>query len=434
MGRVRVAEYAAHPEERSAHTLLMFMIYLDNNATTKPCASAVDAAQHAMAELWSNPSSVHRSGQDTRQAIEIARARVARLLSVKPRDLTFTAGATESIDLALRGVIDSVAGTRRVIVTSPIEHEAVRETCSSLADAGVAEIVHLDVSDQGVVSTDHLQEILEDRSAEVALVSVQWANNETGSIQPVQRVGTLCRDHSVLFHTDATQAVGKLPIHLDTGPERTAFIPSMGDPSADVSAVDPKHVVPVDLLSCSAHKFHGVKGAGTLFARRGVRVIPQTRGTQERGRRGGTEAVPAILAMGAAAEEAMDFVSSPDCAERIASYRDYFEQRVTQLNQSPQINCPSPPFGRLCNTTNIAFPSLEAEIILLALSERGIAASAGAACSSGSLDPSPSLLAIGIPEHLAHGSVRFSLSKHTTREELDRAASVLSDVVTKLTK
>lgn len=402
------------------------MIYLDNNATTEPSAAAIEAAERGVRELWANPSSVHRAGQDTRQSLELARAQVGRMLSVKPRDLTLTSGATESIDLALRGVVASVAGKRNLVISSAIEHEAVRDTCSSLRETQGTEILHLDVSSEGVVSTEHLESVLQERGDEVALVSLQWANNETGTIQPVQRIGELCREFHVLFHTDATQAIGKLPISLDAGPERSAF--ALEEPEDGVE--DAK--VPVDLLSCSGHKFHGIKGAGVLFARRGVRVVPQTLGTQERGRRGGTEAVPAILGMGAAAEEAMLLSRDSERLGEIAALRDSFERSVLARAPGAVVNCAAPPNGRLVNTTNIAFPSLEAEIILLALSERGVAASAGAACSSGSLDPSPVLLAMGIPERLAHGSLRFSLSKHTTAAELESAAALVAEVVAAL--
>ncbi|MDX2116088.1 MAG: aminotransferase class V-fold PLP-dependent enzyme [Planctomycetota bacterium] len=376
--------------------------YLDNNATTRPDPAVVDAVLEALRDQWHNPSSVHRPGQAARHRVELARESVARLLGADPAELVFTSGATESIDLAIRGVLAAAPATRRTIITTPIEHEAVRDLAASLAAEGVT-VRALPLLEGGVVDADALDALLD---PSVALVSVQWANNETGAIQPVERLARTCRERGVCFHTDATQWVGKMP--------------------TDVRAAG------VDLLSFSAHKLHGPKGAGALYIRRGVRLRPSLRGTQERERRGGTENVPGIIGMGVASELAMAWLARSDERDRLALLRDRLEHAVLEAVPNARINGPRGANTRLWNTTNIAFPTLEAEALLLLLSERGVCASAGAACSSGSLDPSPVLLAMGVPPALAHGSVRFSLSRHTTEDEIDEAARQVAACVRRL--
>jgi cysteine desulfurase len=238
---------------------------------------------------------------------------------------------------------------------------------------------------------------------DTALVSIQWANNETGVIQPVETIASLCRERGVLFHCDAVQVIGKEPVGSS---------------------------LPCDLLSFSPHKFHGPKGVGVLWTRPGVKLRPTLLGTQELGRRGGTENVPGIIGAGVAAREAAEWLADPAARSAIGALRDHFENLILKAVPDAVINGQGAP--RLWNTTNIGFPRLEAEALLLLLSERGLCASAGAACSSGSLDPSPVLLAMGVPEPIAHGSLRFSLSKHTTREEIDQAARTVIESVTRL--
>lgn len=397
------------------------MIHLDHNATTKPCEQAVVAAETAMREQWHNPSSVHRAGQGARQIVERARGQVAALIGAKPRDLTFTSCATEAIDLAHRGVMSLAAPAGKpVILTTAIEHEAVRDICAALAEpvesGGVGgTVVRIEVSSDGIVNTGHLKQLLDEHAGRIGLVSIQWANNETGSVQPVGEIGSLCRDRDVLFFCDATQWIGKMPTLLDQ-----PHAPFGSEPMAL-----PDDRVHIDMLCLSGHKFHGIKGAGALYCNRSVRLRPQILGAQEKGRRGGTEAVPAIAALGAAAEAASEWLRDPGHRDRIAALRGRLESELLQRVEGSHRNGPADPELRLWNTTNIAFPGCEAEALLLQLSERGVAASAGAACSSGSLDPSPVLLAMGVPEVSAHGSIRFSLSRDTTESEIDEAIGIV---------
>jgi len=377
------------------------VIYLDHNATTKPSDAVAAAAARATSELWGNPSSVHRFGQSVRREVELARQSVADLLGVKARELVFTSGGTESINLCIRGVLDAIpkSAAKRGLITSRVEHSAVRDLAESLAKDGTA-VRWLPLLGGGIVDVGALPAMLD---GSVALVSVQWANNETGVIQPVREVANVCREKGVLFHCDATQWVGKEPIESLDG---------------------------VDLLTCSAHKFHGPKGVGVAWMRPGVRLKPQLQGSQELGRRGGTENVAAILGMGIAAMEAREWLGDPSRREVQRGLRDFFEREIVSAIPDAVVN--GAGRERLWNTTNIGFPTLEAEALLMLLSERGVCASAGAACSSGSLEPSPVLLAMGIPEPVAHGSLRFSLGKHTPREEITAAVDIVVEGVRKL--
>ncbi|MEM7754143.1 MAG: cysteine desulfurase family protein [Planctomycetota bacterium] len=377
------------------------MPYLDNNATTEPLPEVVDAVRTGLTEHWHNPSSVHRPGQAARHAVELARADLARLINVKPRELILMGSGTESIDAAIRG---SIAATgKRVVVTTEVEHAAVRDLCEAIGREGV-EVRTLPLID-GVVDPSPLSDLL--AGGDVAVVSVQWANNETGAIVPVERIHEACRAHRVAFHCDGTQWIGKLPVPQD-GP-------------------------PCDLLTFSAHKFHGPKGVGGLWVRRGIGIRPVLHGSQELGRRGGTENVPGILGAGVAARAAVEWLADAHERERLTVLRDRFEAAVLEQCPGAMVNGPANRSAetRLWNTTNIGFPRLEAEALLLAFSEQGLAASAGAACSSGSLDPSPVLLAIGIEPAVAHGSVRFSLSRFTSEAEIDEAVEIVSACVSR---
>jgi len=371
--------------------------------------------REALETWWANPSSVHRSGQEARRVLELARAEMAELLSVRPREITFTSGGTESIDLALRG---SLAAARRagdevrpLLVTTKVEHAAVRDLAELLAQRDGVETRWWPVDDQGVLRVDQIDSMLAASGTTAgppALVSIQWANNETGAIQPVHQIGRACRARGARLHVDATQWVGKMPVVAP------------GLPPLDEWC---------DLLTCAPHKFGGPKGVGVLWARAGVGLVPVQPGTQEKGRRGGTENVPAIVGAGVAARLARLWLADPAQRERLAALRDRFERMLLEAFPLARVNGPVGPAARLWNTTNIAFPALEAEPLLLAMSERGVAASAGAACSSGSLDPSPVLLAMGVPPALAHGSLRFSIGPATTSNELDQAAAVVIESV-----
>lgn len=402
----------------------MDWIYLDNNATTRPLPEVVDAVTHAQQELWANPSSVHRFGQMVRQKVELARAEVAGLIGASPREVVFTSGGTESNNLALKGLWRK--GWKNVLITTKTEHAAVREPALHLLNHDV-EVRYADVDESGTLDVSCLQKLL-DRcisSYEQALfpgmavvVSVQWANNETGVIQPVERVAAaveearqICKDMSIksliAFHTDGTQAVGKLPV--------------------DVGSAG------CDMMTFSGHKFHGPKGVGGLYLKRHVRLqTQQLGGPQEQERRGGTEPVPGILGMGVAASEAQKTVEFASKIECFRSFRDGFERVLAEKAPSRVVHGAHQP--RLWNTSSVSFPSLGAEAILVGLSERGVCASAGAACSSGSLEPSPVLLAMGMDEAEAHGTVRFSTSRFTTEAELAEAGRAVVEVVERLGK
>jgi cysteine desulfurase len=375
----------------------MDLCYLDNNATTKPAPEVVDAMLPYLTDWFGNASSVYRFGQRCRQAVDEARGLVAELIRCGEGELIFTGGGTESVNTAVRGLLAG-RDPRKRFVTCTVEHSAGRELAKQLGREGF-EIVEIPVAQDGTFDLDKFTATVDETTA---AVSVMWANNETGVLHPVAEIAAHCKSRGVPFHCDATQAIGKIPV--------------------DVRAV------PVDAMSFAAHKFHGPKGVGGLFVRRGLRVRPLLiGGSQERGRRGGTENVPGIVGMGAAAELAGQSLSK---IEAIGRKRDRFEQTV--ITQIPDAHVIGRTDLRVTNTTNIAFARLEAEAILLLLSEQNICASAGSACASGSLEPSPVLQAMKIDPKIAHGAVRFSLSRYTTDEELDYAIEVLPGVIDRL--
>lgn len=377
------------------------MIYLDNNATTQPAAAVIEAVSKALAENWGNPSSVHDFGKSARHAVEEARQEVADLIGCAAREIIFTSGGTESCNLAIHGSLAGQSG-QSVVVTTRVEHAAVREC----AQAG-CEVVWLDALD-GVVAIEECERLLMARHGEIALLSIMWANNETGALQPIAQLAALCRLYGVRFHTDATQLVGRMPTNLCD--------------------------LPVDLLTLSAHKFHGAKGVGALYCRRGIALKPlSVGGSQERLRRGGTENVPGICGLGVAARLAREWLTNaPHEQGERAAFRDDFEAEVCAA--LPKATVIGRDRARLWSTSCIAFAHLQAEAIVVALSSAGVCASAGAACSSGSLDPSPVLLAMGVAPELAHGAVRFSLSRSTTRQEMTAAARIVVNVVGRLSQ
>lgn len=375
----------------------MDLVYLDNNATTRPAPQVVEAMLPYLTEWYGNPSSVHRFGQRSRQAIDEARARISAAIGCADSELLFTGGGTESINTAVRGLLATRAPRKR-IVTSTVEHSASRELCAQLAREG-AEIVQVPVDRLGALDLEHLGKVVDDNAA---LVTLMWANNETGVLFPVREIAAICRAARVPFHCDGTQAVGKVPVDV-----------------ADAG---------IDAMSFASHKFHGPKGVGGLFVRRGLRVRPLIiGGPQERSRRGGTENVPGIVAMGIAAELAVAALPQMD---RVAGLRDRLELQILARIDDAHVNGVTD--FRLPNTTNIGFARLEAEAILLLLSEQGICASAGAACSSGSLEPSHVLKAMGIDARVAHGAIRFSLSRFTTAQEIEQALDVLPGMIRRL--
>ncbi|MCE7967683.1 MAG: cysteine desulfurase [Leptolyngbya sp. PLA3] len=384
------------------------VIYLDNNATTRPTPEVVAEVARACTDLWANPSSVHRGGQAVRHAVELARAEVAGLIGVRPREVTFTSGGTESIHLALRGVLERA--TKPVLVTTKVEHAAVRELAEQMDKSGRVEVRWAPLAAAGVVDMERLGPLLDGAT----LASVQWVNNETGVIQPVEELAEVCARAGALFHCDATQWVGKMPTEVGSGGPR------------------------FDLMSFSAHKWHGPKGVGILWARPGVGLKATMPGSQELGRRGGTENVPGILGAGVAARQARKWLADAPARKRAAGLRDRFEDRLRAAcaGTCPPavVNGADAACGRIWTTSNIGFSRLEAEALLILLSERGLCASAGAACSSGSLDPSPVLLAMGVPSEVAHGSVRFSLSRDTSEAEIDEAVTIVAGCVERLAR
>jgi len=373
-------------------------IYLDNNATTQPLKEVVAAMTEALTEQFANPSSVHRFGQSVRHEVECARQQVADLIGARSEEITFTSGGTEAINLAIRGTLAHRSPHKRV-VTSTVEHSAVQRLCKQLAREGY-EIVEVGVDGQGRLDLDALTAAVTD---DTALISVMWANNETGVLFDVDAIAAITADRNVPLHLDAVQAVGKVNIDVDR--------------------------LPVQLLSMSAHKLHGPKGAGALFVRRKSRIRPLLiGGRQERDRRGGTENVPGIVGMGVAAEAAKELTD--DDRRRISRRRDQLESRICEAIPIAAVNGRDAP--RICNTSNMGFRGLAAEALLMLLSESGVCVSSGSACSSGSLEPSHVLAAMGVEPELAHGSLRFSLSRMTTEDEIEQVIPIVSKVVARL--
>jgi cysteine desulfurase len=403
-----------------------------------------------LTELWYNPSSIHRPGQSARQKLDLARRAAAELIGAKPRHITFAGSGTESIDLAIRGhllargLIGRAAATAgkppATIIISPVEHIAIRDLAKALEREENVRILTADLDDSGRVSAPSIARLLDEHHAphahpprEVALVSVQWANNETGTIQPAWQIGQLCRDRGVTFHCDATQWVGKMPTRVQA--EGSEGARDQGTRSEDAQHDWAAQPLTVDLLTYSPHKFHGPKGIGVLYSRPGVRTATLIHGEQELGRRGGTENIAGIVGMGVACRLAEAWLAYPANRASAGALRDHFERELMARVPDARINGPhGDPVGRdrLWNTSSIGFPRLEAEALLLLLSERGIACSAGAACSSGSLEASPVLQAMKIDPVYAHGTLRFSISRETTRDEVDRAVPVIAECVQRL--
>ncbi|MFT3789460.1 MAG: aminotransferase class V-fold PLP-dependent enzyme [Tepidisphaeraceae bacterium] len=376
----------------------MELTYLDNNATTRPAPQVVEAMTRVNTTAWGNPSSTHRFGQLARREIDDARSAVAKLVGCGDSELLFTAGGTEASNTGIRSLLAS-RSPRRKVVTSTVEHSATRQTLQALAHDGTAEVVEIPVDTLGRLDVQRAIDSIDDS---VALVTLIWANNETGVVWDLGPIIEACKRHRVPIHVDATQAVGKIP-------------------------VDPKSLG-ADCATIAGHKFHGPKGVGALFVRKGLRLRPLIiGGPQERERRGGTENVAGIAGMGVAATLALDALPQ---MSRVAMLRDRLEKSILSGISQTRVN--GDVSSRLPNTTNIGFQRLEAEPILLLLSEKGVCASAGAACSSGSLEPSHVLRAMGIDETFAHGSIRFSLSRETTDAEVDRCLSVLPEVIERL--
>ena len=378
----------------------MRRIYLDHNATTPVAPPVADATARALRTVFGNPSSVHAYGQEAKTALDEARSAVARLIGAEPTEIVFTSGGSESDNLAVRGAAEAAGAGRRHLVASAIEHEAVLRTLKALGGAGWSTTL-VGVDERGVVTPGRLAEALTDGTA---LVSVMHANNEIGAIQPVAELAALAHERGALAHTDAVQSVGKIPVDVR----------SLG----------------VDLLSLSGHKFNGPKGAGALWIRRGARLRAQlTGGRQERNRRAGTENLPAIVGLGAAARRLLDEREAAETAE-VTALRDRLEAGILAAVPGAAVNGGSAP--RVGNTSNVSFPGVEAESLLIALDLEGIAVSTGSACSSGALEPSHVLRAMGFSPHRTQNSIRFSLGLGNTAADVDRVTAVLPGIVGRL--
>ena len=375
------------------------MIYADNAATTKMSRAAINAMLPYMEQYYGNPSSLYAFGQQAREALENARSRIAACLNADPREITFTSGGSEADNQAI--MTAAALGARRGkrhIVSTAFEHHAVLHTLEKLKKQGY-EVTLLDVHSTGLVTPEQVTEAIRE---DTCLVTIMYANNEIGTIQPVAEIGAVCREKGVLFHTDAVQAAGHLPI--------------------DVKAQN------IDLLSLSAHKFHGPKGIGVLYAKRGVALETIiSGGAQERGKRAGTENIPAVMGMAAALEEAC--ANMDEHRARLTGLR---ERLIHGLEQIPYGELNGDRERRLPGNVNFCFEGIEGESLLLLLDERGICASSGSACTSGSLDPSHVLLAIGRPHEVAHGSLRLSLGEEMTEADVDEIIQAVTDVVTRL--
>jgi cysteine desulfurase len=375
-------------------------VYFDHNATTPLAPEARAAMSQALGEDFGNPSSVHQYGQRAKALLDEARSAVAALIGAEGSELVFTGSGTEADNLAIRGAAEALepAG-RRHLVTSAFEHEAVLNTVKALGKRGWR-VTFLPVGATGIVSPDALEEALSD---DTALVSVMHANNEIGTVQPVQALASVAHARGALFHTDAVQSSGKIPVDVrDLG---------------------------VDLLSVSAHKINGPKGVGALWIKRGVRLVPtMTGGKHERNRRAGTENVAGIAGFGAAATVSRRKLSSD--AARLAALRDALEHGILSRVEATQVNGATTP--RVPNTTNISFEGVEAEALLIALDLEGFAVSTGSACSSGTLEPSHVLRAMGLPSHRAQNSIRFSLGQGNDQSQIDALLAKLPAIVEKL--
>lgn len=376
------------------------MIYLDNAATTKTAPEVVEAMLPYFSELYGNPSSVYDFAGRSKDAVSTAREQIAQVLGANKDEIYFTAGGTESDNWALKAAFEAYKAKGNHIITTKIEHHAILHTCDYLEKQRGAKITYLDVDENGLVCLEDLEKAI---TPETILISVMFANNEIGSIQPIKEIGMIAKEHGILFHTDAVQAFCQVPI--------------------DVNECN------IDMLSSSAHKINGPKGIGFLYIRKGVKNRSFIHGgAQERKRRAGTENVPGIVGYGAAAKRAYESMKGRTDKEK--ELRDYMIQRITK--EIPYVRLNGDPVKRLPNNVNVSLRFIEGESLLLMLDNYGICASSGSACTSGSLDPSHVLLAIGLPHEIAHGSLRLTLSEETTREDIDFTVDRLKEIVENL--
>ncbi|MDY5947986.1 MAG: cysteine desulfurase NifS [Oscillospiraceae bacterium] len=372
------------------------MIYLDNAATTKMSETSIKAMLPYMNEIYGNPSSLHSAGQTAAQALNDARERIAGCLGCSAREITFTSGGSEADNQAIISAakLGERSGKKHIISTA-FEHHAVLHTLKKLEKQGF-EVTLLDVHENGIITADEVKAAIR---PDTCLVTVMFANNEIGTVQPIAEIGRVCREKGVIFHTDAVQAAGHIAINTQE--------------------------MNIDMLSLSAHKFHGPKGIGVLYARKGIPLsVLIEGGAQERGKRAGTENIPAIMGMAAALEEACRNVE--ENAKKVSAIRD---RLIDGLSKIPHSVLNGDAENRLPGNVNFCFEGIEGESLLLLLDDKGICASSGSACTSGSLDPSHVLLAIGRPHEIAHGSLRLSVSEENTLDEAEYTIKAVSDVV-----
>ncbi|HUU10040.1 MAG TPA: cysteine desulfurase NifS [Phycisphaerae bacterium] len=379
------------------------VIYLDNNATTAVAPEVREAMMPFLGPLYGNPSSIHTFGGQVAAHVTRAREQLADLLGCHPAEIIFTSCGTESDNAAIASALDCYPD-RHHVITSRVEHPAVKNVCQLLGQGSRGRrpyrVTEIPVDAEGLLDVAAFEDALDD---DTAVVSIMWANNETGVLFPVETIGALCRERGILFHTDAVQAVGKVPMAL-----------------ADL---------PIDMLSLSGHKLHAPKGVGALYVRRGTRFSPYVvGGHQESNRRGGTESVPLIVALGKAAELAKRNLGKE--TTQVAALRDRLQKGL--LDKGPDARVNGNPLLRLPNTTNISFEYVEGEAILLMLDQHGICAASGSACTTGSLEPSHVLRAMGVPFTAAHGSIRFSLSVYNTAKEIEKVLAVLPPIIRRL--
>ena len=375
------------------------MIYLDNAATTKTAPEVVDAMLPYFSEYYGNASTIYSLGAESKRAMDHARQTIADSLGAKPEEIYFTAGGSESDNWALKATAEAYASKGKHIITTKIEHHAILHTCEYLEKRGF-EITYLNVDRDGLISLDELKAAIR---PDTILISVMFANNEIGTIEPIAEIGEIAKEHGVLFHTDAVQAYAQVPIHVDE--------------------------MHIDMLSASGHKLNGPKGIGFLYIRKGVKIRSFVHGgAQERSRRAGTENIPGIVGLGAAVERAMRIMDSKTRKE--IELRDYLIGRLE--NEIPHCWLNGHRTKRLPNNINFSFLFIEGESMLIMLDMKGICASSGSACTSGSLDPSHVLLAIGLKHEEAHGSLRLTLSEDSTKEEMDIVAEEVKKIVQRL--
>ena len=377
----------------------MKTIYLDNAATTRTSPAVVEAMLPYFSEHYGNPSAIYGLGQENKNAISEARGKIAAVLGAQDREIYFTAGGSEADNWALKAACEAYGAKGKHIITTRIEHHAILHTCEYLEQRGF-DVTYVDVDEYGVVKMDELRAAIR---PDTILISVMFANNEIGTLQPIGEIGALARERGILFHTDAVQAFGQVPIDVDA--------------------------LHIDMLSASGHKFHGPKGIGFLYIRQGVKIRSFLHGgAQERKRRAGTENVPGIIGMAKAAEIARETMAERAAQEQ--ALRDHLIRRV--LEEIPYSRLNGHPSDRLPNNASFCFRFIEGESLLILLEQHGICGSSGSACTSGSLDPSHVLLAIGLPHEVAHGSLRLTLSEETTLDEIDTTVDALKEIVARL--